>query len=128
MAKKKIVWIEDDQQIVSAFQAHFESQGWEVVWASSAEEGKGLARAEKPDLIIMDIIMGGEHGYAAIKEIKNESELADVPIIVYSGVAHRWSETSASRLDAVIAEADAFVDKSEKPDVLINAVKQQLGS
>lgn len=128
MAKKKIIWVEDDQDIISAFQPQFESRGWQILSASSAEKGKALLQEEKPDLIIMDIIMTGEHGYDAIKDLKNEPDLANVPIIIYSGVTHRWGETTASRMDAVLTEADAFVDKSEKPDVLINAVKQQLGS
>jgi len=126
MDKKTIIWIEDDQDIITAFQPHFEKRGWQILSASSAEQGKALIQQEKPDLIIMDIIMAGEHGYAAIKDLKDEPDLADVPIVIYSGVTHRWGETTASRLDAVLTEADAFVDKSEKPDVLLNAVRQQL--
>jgi len=64
MAKKKIVWIEDDEEVISAFKPHFGNQGWEVLSASSAEKDKALALEVKPDLIIMDIIMAGEHGYA----------------------------------------------------------------
>jgi CheY-like chemotaxis protein len=109
-----------------AFQPIFEGRGWEILSATSAEQGKILIQQEKPDLIIMDIIMAGEHGYDAIKDLKNEPDLAAVPIIVYSGVTHRWGDTNASRLDAVLAEADGFVDKSENPDVLINMVRQQL--
>ncbi len=126
MAKKKIVWVDDDEDIITAFQPHFEKRGWQILSASSAEQGKTLIQQEKPDLIIMDIIMAGEHGYAAIKDLKNEPGLANVPIVIYSGVTHRWGETTASRLDAVRTEADAFVDKSEKPSVLINTVEQQL--
>ena len=128
MVTKRIVWIDDDQDIISAFQPGFESRGWEILSASSAEHGKSLIRREKPDLIIMDIIMAGEHGYNAIKDLRNEPDLANVPIIIYSGVTHRWGDTTASRLDAVLAEADGFVEKSEKPDVLINMVRQQLES
>jgi len=128
MAKKKIIWVEDDQDIISAFQPHFEKRGWQILSASSAEKGRTLLQKEKPDLIIMDIIMAGEHGYDAIKDLKNEPDLADVPIVIYSGVTHRWGETTASRLDAILTEADGFVDKSEKPDVLLNIVEKQLGS
>ncbi len=60
--------------------------------APNAEEGKALAVEEKPDLIIMDIIMDGEHGYSAIEELISNPDLANVPIIVFSSVTHRWSE------------------------------------
>lgn len=126
MAKKKIVWVEDDDEIISAFKPLIESQGWELVSASSAEKGKTLALEEKPDLIIMDIIMAGEHGYAAIEELKSESSLANVPIIVFTSVTRRWSETTATRADGLLTEADEFIDKLEKPDVLLGAISKYL--
>ncbi len=126
MAKKKIVWVEDDDEIISAFKPRIESEGWELVSASSAEEGKRLALEVKPDLIIMDIIMAGEHGYAAIEELKSESSLANVPIIVFTSVTRRWSETTATRADGLLTEADEFIDKLEKPDVLLGAISKYL--
>jgi len=126
MAKKKIVWVEDDDEIISAFRPRIESQGWELVSASSAEEGKTLALEVKPDLIIMDIIMAGEHGYATIEELKSESSLANVPIIVFTSVTRRWSETTATRADGLLTEADEFVDKLEKPDVLLDTISKYL--
>ena len=126
MAKKKIVWVEDDDEIISAFKPRIENEGWELVSASSAEEGKTLALEVKPDLIIMDIIMAGEHGYAAIEELKSESSLANVPIIVFTSVTRRWSETTATRADGLLTEADEFIDKLEKPDVLLDAISKYL--
>jgi len=126
MAKKKIVWIEDGEEVISAFKPHFGNQGWEVLSASSAEKGKALALEVKQDLIIMDIIMAGEHGYAAIEDLKSESVLASVPIVIFSGVTHRWGETTASRLDGLLTEADEFVDKAEKPDVLLSTISKYL--
>jgi twitching motility two-component system response regulator PilH len=126
MAKKTILWVEDDKDVISAFEPHFRSQGWEIFSASSAEEGKALAKEVKPDLIIMDIIMTGQHGFAAIKDLKKESEFENLPIVVYSGITRRWGETTASRQDALLTEADEFVDKAEKPNVLLNAVSKYL--
>ena len=90
MANTKIVWIEDDQDVLTAFEPLFQEQGWEVISASSAEQGITSVRQVKPDLIIMDIIMAQEHGYTAIKNLKNEPELSNVPIVIFSGVTHRW--------------------------------------
>jgi len=128
MAKKTILWVEDDREVISAYKPHFEKRGWEIHSAFSAEEGKALARKVKPDLIIMDIIMTGQHGYAAIKDLKNEAEFEDLPIVIYSGVTRRWGETTASRQDALLTEADEFVDKAEKPDVLLSTISKYLSS
>jgi len=83
-----------------------------------------LALEVKQDLIIMDIIMAGEHGYAAIEDLKSESALASIPIVIFSGLTHRWGETTASLLDSLLTEADEFVDKAEKPGVLFSTISK----
>ena len=74
----------------------------------------------------MDIIIAGEHGYAAIEDLKSESAQAGVPIVIFSGVTHRWGETTAFSLDGLLTEADDFVDKAEKPDILLGTVIKYL--
>ncbi len=101
-----------------------EQEGWDVRPVSSAEEAKTAAANDRPDLIVMDIIMGGEHGYSAIEELKSNPQLRSVPVIVFSGVTHRWSETTATREDALLSEAVEFVDKTDEPDVLIRTIRR----
>jgi twitching motility two-component system response regulator PilH len=126
MAKKKILWVDDDEDLVLSLQPRLEKQGWEVQTALSAEQAKPMAVKNKPDLIIMDIIMEGEHGYSAIEEIRSHPELATVPIIVFSSVTHRWGETTATREDALLSDAAEFVDKSSEPGVLIETIHKYL--
>ena len=83
-----------------------------------------MALEVKQDLIIMDIIMAGEHGYAAIEDLKSESALASIPIVIFSGLTHRWGETTASLLDGLLTEADESVDKAEKPGVLFSTISK----
>ena len=126
MAKKRILWVDDDEDLVLSLQPRLENEGWQVQTAFSAEQAKNIVANDKPDLIIMDIIMQGEHGYNAIEEIKSYPQLANVPIIVFSSVTHRWGETTATREDALLSDAEEFVDKSEKPDVLIHTIHKYL--
>jgi DNA-binding NtrC family response regulator len=70
MAKKKILWVDDDEDIILSLQPRLEKEGWEVQTALSAEQAKPMAVNDRPDLIIMDIIMEGEHGYSAIEDFK----------------------------------------------------------
>jgi len=128
MAKKKILWVEDDEDIILSLKPVMEKEGWDIQSVSSAEEAKSVAVGDKPDLIVMDIIMDGEHGYSAIEDLKSNPELGSVPIIVFSSVTHRWSETTATREDALLSEAAEFVDKTAKPDVFIRTIRKYLGS
>jgi len=74
----------------------------------------------------MDIVMEGQHGYDAIEDIKSYPQLANVPIVVFSSVSRKWNETTATREDAILSEANEFVDKSANPDALINAIHKYL--
>jgi twitching motility two-component system response regulator PilH len=126
MEKKKILWVDDDEDIILSFQPRLEKEGWEVQTALSAEQAKPMAVNDRPDLIIMDIIMEGEHGYSAIEDFKGNTGLANVPIIVFSSVTRRWGETTATREDALLSEATEFVDKSSEPSTLIEAIHKYL--
>ena len=126
MAKKNILWVEDDEDIVLSLQPRLEKEGWKVQTALSAEQAKAMVLNDRPDLIIMDIIMDGQHGYSAIEEFKDSTGLANVPIIVFSSVTHRWSETTATREDALLSDAVEFVDKSAEAGVLIETIHKYL--
>lgn len=126
MAKKKILWVDDDQELTMSLKLNLENEGWQVETAISAEQGKSVAVADTPDLIIMDIIMEGEHGYKAIKDLLNNSQLSDVPVIVFSSITERWGETTASRQEALLSEAAEFVDKSAGIDTLISTIRKYI--
>jgi len=128
MAQKKILWVDDDEDLILSLQPSLEREGWQVQTAFSAEEAKSMADSDKPDLIIMDIVMEGQHGYSAIKDLVGKPKLAGVPIIVFSSVTKKWGETAASRQDALVSEADEFVEKSDMPDVLIDTIHKYLGT
>lgn len=126
MAKKKILWVDDDQELTMSLKLNLENEGWQVETAISAEQGKSVAVADTPDLIIMDIIMEGEHGYKAIKDLLSNSQLSDVPVIVFSSLTERWGETTASRQEALLSDAAEFVDKSAGIDALISTIRKYI--
>lgn len=126
MSKKKILWVDDDQELTMSLKLNLENEGWQVETATSAEQGKSVAVADKPDLIIMDIIMEGEHGYKAISDLLSNSQLSDVPVIVFSSITERWGETTASRQDALLSEAAEFVDKTAGIDQLIRTIHNHI--
>ncbi|MHC4631433.1 MAG: response regulator [Planctomycetota bacterium] len=128
MAKEKILWVDDDEELTLSLQPNLEKEGWQVKTSLSAEQGKSMAVTDKPDLIIMDIIMGGEHGYNAIKDLLSNPQLSNVPVIVFSSLTQRWGETTASREDALLSDAAEFVDKSAGIDALISTIHKHLSN
>jgi CheY-like chemotaxis protein len=126
MGTKTILWVDDDEDLVLSSRPRLEKEGWQVKVAFSSEQAKNIVADEKLDLIIMDIIMDGEHGYNAIEELRSNPQLENVPIIVFSSVTHRWGETTATREDAILTQADEFVDKSAKLDKLIDTIHKYL--
>ena len=72
--------------------------------------------------------MEGEHGYKAIKDLLSNSQLSDVPAIVFSSITERWGETTASRQEALLSDAVEFVDKSAGIDALITTIHKHIGN
>ena len=126
MAKKKILWVEDDEDFILSLKPIMEKEGWDVQSVSSAEQAKSVAVNYNPDIIIMDIIMEGEHGYSAIEDLKSNPEIKDIPVIIFSSVTHRWSKTTATREDALLSEAAEFVDKTSGLNELICTIRKYL--
>ena len=126
MATTRILWVEDDPDVVRSLRPVLQAQGWQVDTASSAAAGRAAAAATKPDLIIMDIIMDGEHGFTAVEELKDDPDLAAIPVIIYTSVTHRWRETTATRRDGLVTPADDFVDKTDGPAALLEAIRRQV--
>jgi len=126
MSPKNILWVEDDQDSIDIVVPLLQREGWHVSTASSAAEGKAKAGSAKPDCIIMDIIMEGEHGFSAIEDLKSDPALVSIPVIIFSSVTHRWSKTTATRRDGLTTEADDFIDKAAGPEALIASLRRYL--
>lgn len=128
MTAKKLLLVDDDEDLVLSIRPILEKEGWEVHTSFSAEQAKTMAVNNKPDLIVMDIIMEGEHGYSAIEELMSNPQFENVPVIVFSNVTHRWAETTATREDALLSDAAEFVDKTDGVKALVCAIRKYLGS
>ncbi len=129
---KKILWIEDDIDIITPTKLLLEHEGWQVYNAYSVDDGRTIANEIIPDLIIIDIIidiiMDGRHCCTGIKSLRSVPKLSDVPIIIYTSFTKRWGDTIAKRRDALITEAKEFIEKSAGPEVLIKTIQKYLKS
>lgn len=124
--KAKILLIDDDVDFVEATTIVLESKPYEVIVASEGEEGLRRARGEKPDLIILDIIMPVKDGFTAAEEFKKDPELGEIPIIMLTSYSERGGETSIAASRGLTLEAEDYIDKPVKPEELLQRVEKQL--
>lgn len=87
MKKHKILAIEDEPVILQLFRLSFELRGYDVVGCQGADDVLGQVRSEKPDLILLDILMPGRNGWSVLEEFKSDSELSGVPVVICSVMA-----------------------------------------
>jgi len=87
MQKKKILVVDDEPFFVEVMTTRFQAAGFDVVSARNVEEAFLKARKEKPQMIIMDVMMPVTSGYEAMQKIRQDPVTRDIPAIVFSGKA-----------------------------------------
>jgi DNA-binding response OmpR family regulator len=83
---KKILFIEDESALQKTFGEILSQEGYEMISALDGEIGLRLAKSEKPDLILLDLILPKVHGFDVLKELKENEETKDIPIIVLTNL------------------------------------------
>jgi adenylate cyclase len=81
---KKILIVDDEPEVVEMTKKRLLAQGYEVITAKDGEEGYALTLAEKPDLIILDILMPKKDGLTMLRQIKTEDATREIPVILLS--------------------------------------------
>ena len=120
--KAKILLIDDDVDFVESTKIVLESKPYEVIVAYQGAEGVRKAREEKPDLILLDVIMPVEDGFAAAKEFKQDPELSQIPIIMLTSFSARRGETSIPVSQGFALDTEDYLDKPVSPDELLYTV------
>jgi DNA-binding response OmpR family regulator len=82
MAKKKVLVVDDEPSVLKVLTRRLATQNYDVVTAADGLEGLEKALADKPDVIISDIMMPGMDGYTFIKKLRANPALAAIPVII----------------------------------------------
>lgn len=128
MGKAKIVIIDDDQDIRDSVQVMLESQDYTVATAANKEAGLTTVKAEKPDLIVLDVMMDGfSDGFELAREIKAEADLKDTLILMMTAVTEKTGiEFKSSAGDPTWLPVDGYIDKPVEPDALLAEIGRLL--
>ena len=121
MAKKKILVVDDEADIVKLLQTTLTDKGYEVIVAFDSIQAVHRAHQDKPDLIILDIVMPGGDGYAVCRNLRKSSHTWTTPIIVLTG---KMGEEGRKR--AFEAGANFYLIKPYNRKVLLSMVKKAL--
>jgi DNA-binding response OmpR family regulator len=128
-SKYKILLVDDDSDFVAATKTVLESMSeYQVFTANDGVFALSTARAEKPDLLILDVIMPFEDGFTAARELRADPELSKIPVIVLTSFSQRMGETNVSVAQGMELEAEDYIEKPVSPQELLRRVDKLLKS
>jgi two-component system, OmpR family, phosphate regulon response regulator PhoB len=113
-APARILVVEDERDISALVAYHLTKEGYRVRTAEGGQEALELAAAERPDLVILDLMLPGFSGFDVLTELRRRPELADVPVIVLTA-----RRDEADRVKGLESGADDYVTKPFSPRELI---------
>ena len=121
-----ILIVDDDPDVREAVKIILETQPYELIFASNGEECLEQVKKNRPDLIILDLLMPKKDGFEVIKELRGHPSYPRIPILVLTAVkkeaaGRRYELETALRMDV-----DDYIEKPIQPDDLIDRVKRIL--
>ncbi len=121
MPVKRILLVDDEVELVKAIQIRLQQAGYEVLVAYNGQEGLEKAHREKPDLIILDLILPKMTGEHVCKEIRKDDAIAATPVIMLTAKGE-----DADRVIGRVIGADYYMTKPFEYQVLLDKTKELL--
>jgi len=119
---KKILIIEDEKVLAEMYRDKFTRAGFEVILAFDSEEGIILAKKEKPDLIVLDILLPKENGITFLTWLRKEPEISSIPVVAFSN----YDDPETKRQAVKLGVKDYLIKTNYTPQEIINKVKNYL--
>tara|TARA_Y100000310_G_scaffold85265_1_gene82108 strand:+ start:25485 stop:25853 length:369 start_codon:yes stop_codon:yes gene_type:complete len=120
---EKILFIEDESALQETFGEVLKQEGYEVVKAMDGEAGLEMAKTQKPDLILLDLILPKLHGFEVLKKLKGDPETKEIPIIVLTNLEDMKDIENAIELGATTY----LVKVNYSLDEVVSKIKKALG-
>ena len=119
---KKIVLAEDEPQIARLIEFKLKKEGYEVTWKENGEEALEAIKAEKPDLVLLDVMMPVMGGYEVLRRLKEDENLKSIPAVMLTSRAQERDVVKGIDLGA-----EDYITKPFHPAELLARVKRILG-
>lgn len=119
---KKIVLAEDEPQIARLIEFKLKKEGYSVTWKENGEEALKAIKADKPDLILLDIMMPVMDGYEVLRRLKEDENLKSIPVVMLTARAQEKDVVKGINMGA-----EDYITKPFHPAELLARVKRILG-
>ena len=120
---KRVVCIEDEPEMIDLVRLILGRKGFDVIGADGGVEGLETVRREKPDLVLLDLMMPDMDGWEVYQQIKADDDLRDIPVVVVTAKAQSIDKV----LGLHIAKVDDYITKPFGPQELLESVEKILG-
>jgi len=124
--KKLILLVDDDPDFVEAVKVIVQAGGYDVRVAYDGQEGLEAVAEQRPDLIVLDVMMPVMNGHEACAKLKGSEATKDIPIILLTAVADRVTTSTYTHRDMLESEAEDYMPKPVEPNELLDRIKSWL--
>ena len=121
MAKKKILVVDDEEDILELVRYNLAREGYKILCASSGEDGLKVAKAEKPNLIVLDLMLPGIDGLDVTRRLKADDATRKIPIVMLTAKGEESDIVTGLELGA-----EDYITKPFSPRVLVARIKAAL--
>jgi len=126
---KYILIVDDDRDVFESMKIVLEAEGYNVAWATNGTEAIQKAKAARPDLMILDVMMNSDdEGFQVTYKMKQDRELSRIPIVMVTSVGSRTGFSFDRARDEDYLPVNEFLEKPVDPRVLVDKVRENLGS
>lgn len=120
---KRVVCIEDEPEMIDLVRLILGRRGFEVTGANGGLEGLETVERERPDLVLLDLMMPDMDGWEVYQRIKSDEKLREIPVVVVTAKAQSIDKV----LGLHIAKVDDYITKPFGPQELLESVEKILG-
>lgn len=127
-AKAKIMVVEDNIDETKLIKMALEPEGYEVVTAMNGKEAKEKIGVAKPNFVILDVMMPEMDGFHFCSWLRSNPDYKDIPVVLLTGVAEHIYDSKYPLKGVMEADADEYLEKPVKPEVLLETISKLIGS
>ena len=120
---KKILLVDDEEDLVEAVSFRLTSQGYDVITAYDGGQALEKAKKERPDLIILDLMLPGMNGYEVCAHLKADAQYAAIPIILFTARAQESDREMGFK-----AGANGYLTKPFDSEMLMTTIRSLLNT
>ncbi len=119
---KRVVCVEDEPEMIDLIRLILNRKGFEVIGANGGREGLEIIKDQKPDLVLLDLMMPDLDGWEVYQQMKADKETTDIPVIVVTAKAQSIDKV----LGLHIAKVEDYISKPFSPQELLDSVDHVL--